>query len=170
MTTQASPALTEKTKQYRIPVYRVTLVREGSLSQQHRPQIRDSVDAAQVVAAYLADADREHLVVLLLNAKNRLIGINTVSVGCLTTSLAHPREIFKPAIVANAAAVIVGHNHPSGDPAPSAEDTRLSKRLQAAGELLGIRVLDHIITGEVGRWYSFQDDGAFSHNTQTSLF
>ena len=170
MTTEETPTLAEKTKHYRIPVYRVALVRERSLSQLQRPQIRGSYDAAQVLAAYLADADREHLVVLMLNPKHRLIGINTVSVGCLTTSLAHPRELFKPAIVANAAAVIVGHNHPSDDPALSAQDTSLSHRLHAAGELLGIRLLDHVIIGEADRWYSFQDAGVLPRDTHASLF
>ena len=95
-----------------------------------------------------------------LNAKHRPIGLNTVSVGSLTASTAHPREVFKPALTGNAAAVIVAHNHPSGDPAPSAEDVQLTKRLRDAGELLGIRVLDHVILGD-GKYYSFVDAGAW---------
>ena len=71
------------------------------------------------MAAYLAEEDSEHFVVLLLNSKNRLIGINTVSIGNLTSSLVHPREVFKPAILANAAAISVAHNHPRGEPTPS---------------------------------------------------
>jgi DNA repair protein RadC len=147
-----------ESKRYRIPVYRGALVRERSLTQLERPQIRDAQSAAATLAAYLAEADREHLVALLLNNKNRLIGINTVSIGNLTSSLAHPREVFKPAILANAAAIIVAHNHPGGEPQPSREDIELTQRLHAAADLLGIKLLDHIILGENGCWYSFQED------------
>src|SRR5262249_50004441 len=149
-------------KQYRIPVYKVSLGRERSLTQIDRPQIRDAQGAAATLAAYLAEEDREHFVVLLLNSKNRLIGINTVSIGSLTSSLVHPREVFKPAILANAAAIIVAHNHPSGEPTPSQDDVEITKRLHAAAELLGIRLLDHIVLGDNGRWYSFQEDGSLS--------
>jgi DNA repair protein RadC len=152
-------------KRYRIPVYKVSLVRERSLTQLERPQIRDASGAAATLAAYLAEEDREHFVVLLLNSKNRLIGINTVSIGSLTSSLAHPREVFKPAILANAAAIIVAHNHPSGEPTPSQDDVEITKRLHAAAELLGIRLLDHIVLGDNGRWYSFQDDGLLTQRS-----
>jgi DNA repair protein RadC len=147
-----------ESKRYRIPVYRGALVRERSVTQLERPQIRDARGAAATLAAYLAEADREHLVVLLLNNKNRRIGINTVSIGSLTSSLAHPREVFKVAILANAAAIIVAHNHPSGEPQPSREDVELTQRLHAAADLLGIKLLDHIILGENGCWYSFPED------------
>jgi DNA repair protein RadC len=147
-----------ESKRFRIPVYRVALVRERSLTQLERPQIRDAQSAAATLSAYLAEEDREHLVVLLLNNKNRVIGINTVSIGSLTSSLAHPREVFKPAILANAAAIIVAHNHPSGEPQPSQKDIELTQRLHAAADLLGIKLLDHIILGENGCWYSFQED------------
>jgi DNA repair protein RadC len=152
-------------KRYRIPVYKVSLVRERSLTQLERRQIRDASGAAATLAAYLAEEDREHFVVLLLNSKNRLIGINTVSIGSLTSSLAHPREVFKPAILANAAAIIVAHNHPSGEPTPSQDDVEITKRLHAAAELLGIRLLDHIVLGDNGRWYSFQDDGLLTQRS-----
>jgi DNA repair protein RadC len=147
-----------ESKRFRIPVYRVALVRERSLTQLERPQIRDAQGAAATLAAYLAEEDREHLVVLLLNNKNRVIGINTVSIGSLTSSLAHPREVFKPASLANAAAIIVAHNHPSGEPQPSQGDVALTQRPHAAADLLGIKLLDHIILGENGCWYSFQED------------
>src|SRR5689334_12425801 len=96
----------------RIPVYRVALVREGSLSQLHRPRISEPAAAVRILNAYLTEADREQFVVLMLNAKHRLLGLNTVSVGSLTCALVHPREVYKPAILANAAALILGHNHP----------------------------------------------------------
>ncbi|MEE9145926.1 MAG: JAB domain-containing protein, partial [Candidatus Tectomicrobia bacterium] len=78
-----------------------------------------SADVNQLLREYLAGADREHFVELMVDKKNRVIGINTVSVGSLDSSIVHPREVYKPAILSNAAALIFGHNHPSGDPAPS---------------------------------------------------
>jgi DNA repair protein RadC len=93
-----------------------------------------------------------------LDAKHRLIGVNTVSIGSLTTSIAHPREVFRPAVLLPTAAVVLAHNHPSGDPSPSGEDIELTKRLREVGELLGIRVLDHVILGD-GKHYSFADAG-----------
>ena len=94
MPSTEAPSMTLQVKHYRVPVYRVTLVRERALSQLTRPQLRTAHDAAALLTAYLADEDREHLVVLLLNSKNRIIGINTVSVGHLSSSIAHPREIL----------------------------------------------------------------------------
>ncbi len=98
---------------------------------------------------------------MMLDRKNRLIGINTVSIGNLTASIVHPREAFKPAILANAAAVVLGHNHPSGDPQPSREFRTLTKRLVDAGKLLGIEVLDHVMLGD-DTYFSFADEGILS--------
>jgi len=140
-----------------IPIYRVTLVREGRLPYAEE-RIRSSAIASTILHSYLADVDREHFVVLLLDQKNRVIGIHTVSIGSLTASVVHPREVFKVAILANAAAIIAGHNHPSGDPQPSREDRALTTRLVEAGKLLGINVLDHIIIGGEGRYFSFGDE------------
>jgi DNA repair protein RadC len=117
--------------------------------------------SAEVYAAFRSRfeaADREEFVALLLDGKNRLLGFNVVSVGSLTASLVHPREVYKPAILANAAALIVIHNHPSGDPTPSAEDVAITTRLRQAGELLGIGLLDHVVIGD-GRYVSFADEG-----------
>ena len=113
--------------------------------------VRRVRDAAQVYEAFreeFSQLDREMFVALLLDGKNGVIGFNVVSVGSLTAALVHPREVFKPVILANAAAVILLHNHPSGSAEPSAEDRALTERLEQAGELLGIRVLDHIILGD----------------------
>jgi DNA repair protein RadC len=99
-------------------------------------------------------------VVILLDRKNAPIGINTVSIGSLTASVVHMREVFKPAILANAAAILGGHNHPSGDPAPSHEDRALTQRLVDAGKLLGIAVHDHIVLGDgTTAYFSFADEG-----------
>jgi DNA repair protein RadC len=141
-----------------LPIYRVMLVREARMPYD-QPQIRSSADACRMLATYLADVDREHFVVLLLDQKNHIIGIHTVSMGSLTASIVHPRETFKAAILANAAAIICGHNHPSGDPQPSQEDRAITLRLVDAGKLLGINVVDHIIIGSAGRYFSFADEG-----------
>ena len=98
--------------------------------------------------------------VLMLDQKNRVIGINTVSVGSLTASVVHPRECFKPAILSNAASIILAHNHPSGQPQPSQEDRVLTVRLVTAGKLLGISILDHVIIGDgTSSYFSFADEG-----------
>ena len=85
--------------------------------------------------------------------------MNVVAIGSLTAALVHPREVFKPAILSNAAAVVLAHCHPSGDPTPSAEDLALTKRLCEAGDLLGIRVLDHLVLGHEGAYRSLADEG-----------
>ena len=113
-----------------------------------------SPDAVYSLLRHMSKLDREHFVVLHLNGKNNVIAKETVSIGTLQQSLVHPREVFKAAIHNGSAAIIVAHNHPSGDPAPSAEDRGMTARLMSAGELLGIKVLDHIIVGE-NRYYSF---------------
>jgi DNA repair protein RadC len=145
---------------YAVPIYTVTLVRERQLPWP-RSQLRQAADAAALLRAYLRGVDREHFVVVLLDRKHRVIGLNTVSVGSLTASLAHPREVFKPALVSNAAALLCGHNHPSGDPQPSQEDRVITQRLVEAGKLLGISMLDHVIVGDgTATYYSFADAGA----------
>ena len=137
-----TPTTTPKKGKYTgIPIYKVTLVRVGRMPC-YNQQIRSAVDASTLLHTYLADVDREHFVVLMLDQKNKVIGINTVSIGSLTASVVHPREVYKPLILSNAASVILGHNHPSGQPQPSQEDRVLTVRLVAAGKLLGISVLN----------------------------
>ena len=144
---------------YRVPVYRVTLVRERRLPHA-QPQLRSSRDAAILFRQYLGEVDREHFMVAMLDQKHKVIGINTVSMGSLTASVVHPREVMKPAILSNAAALLCCHNHPSGAPQPSQEDRALTKRLVEAGQLLGITVLDHLILGDGSEtYYSFADEG-----------
>jgi DNA repair protein RadC len=137
----------------------VTLVRESRLPHT-QPQIRSARDAAVLFRQHLGNVDREFFMVAMLDQKNKVIGINTVSMGSLTASVVHPRECFKPAILSNAAALLCCHNHPSGAPQPSQEDRSLTKRLVDAGKLLGINVLDHIILGDGSEtYYSFADEG-----------
>lgn len=108
--------------------------------------------AAEAFCALVGHPDREYFAALLLDGKNRITSIYQVSQGSLNQSIVHPRETFKAAILANAAGVILAHNHPTGDLTPSREDIEITRRLREAGELLGIRVLDHVIidtdTGE----------------------
>lgn len=101
---------------------------------------------------------KEIFITLHLDGKNRIICFDRVSVGSLNQSIVHPREVFKGAILSSAAALILVHNHPSGDPAPSAEDRAITKRLVEVGDLVGIRILDHIIIGS-GEYLSFTEQG-----------
>ena len=143
---------------YRIPIYRVQLVRDGS-QKAERKKVSQPAVAAEVLWQYLAGADREHFVVVLLDTQNQIIGLHTVTVGTLDASLVHPREIFKAAILANSAAILLAHNHPSGDPTPSAEDRSVTRLLVDAGVSLGIEVLDHLVLGESPRYHSFREAG-----------
>jgi DNA repair protein RadC len=103
--------------------------------------------------------DREEFWILHLNTKNRLIGYEVVSTGSLTASVVHPREVFKAAILNNSNGIICAHNHPSGDTTPSREDISITKRLKEGAEILGIRLLDHIIVAPNGRFTSMADMG-----------
>jgi len=129
-----------------VPIYRITLGREGSLKAQSRAISSPHV-AYAMLRDHMADSPVEQFVMLLLDTRNRVIGIRTVTVGTLNASLVHPREVFGAAILANAASIIVGHCHPSGDPDPSQEDLAITARLKQAGEILGIPLLDHVILG-----------------------
>jgi len=122
-----------------------------------------SADVAGYFLPRLRDAKREEFRCVLLDTKNRVIRDETVSIGSLTASLVHPRDTFKTAVRESAAAVIFVHNHPSGDCRPSQEDILLTRRLVQAGELLGIRVLDHVIVGDGGH-FSFRDNGLINHS------
>ena len=108
---------------------------------------RDVADYARrdLLAKY---TDKEAFWSLLLDGKHRLMAANLVSVGTLTASLVHPREVFRPAIAQGACAIILVHNHPSGDPTPSPEDVEITQRLVETGRLVGIRVLDHVVVGD----------------------
>lgn len=134
-------------------------VRADYLRVSGRPSIRSPRDIAGLVTPYLSECDREQMVALLLDTKNGVIGMNVISVGDLTSAIVHPREVFKAAILANAACIILAHNHPSGDPTPSPEDIAVTNRLCQGGELLGIKVLDHVIVGDAERFLSLKEKG-----------
>ena len=111
-------------------------------------------EAARLLHRLVGQQDREHFVALFLDARNMVTHAYVVSVGTLTQADAHPREVFKAALLANAASVILGHNHPSGEVTPSPDDLRVFARLRTAGELLGIVVLDALIVGPERRFYA----------------
>ena len=142
---------------YRIPIYKVMLVKDGTQKAETKT-IRQPADVYQIATTFLQGVDRENFIIMMLDNKHKVIGINTVSVGSLNSSVVHPREVFKPAILCNAAAIILAHNHPSGDPAPSPEDISVTKRLIEAGDVLGIAVLDHIVIGD-DNYVSLKDRG-----------
>ena len=121
--------------------------------------VRTAKDAAQVVGPMLRDLKREMFITLLLTTRHRILKFETVSVGSLNASIVHPREVFRPAIQAAAASVLLAHNHPSGDPEPSEDDIEITGRLVRTGELLGIDVLDHVIVGAAGSFVSFRERG-----------
>jgi len=112
----------------------------------------------EYLAPRMSHLDHEQFQVILLNAKNNVLDVESISEGTLTASLVHPREVFKPAIRRAAHAVILVHNHPSGDPTPSREDREITRRLAESGRILGIEVLDHLVIGD-GRFVSFRERG-----------
>jgi DNA repair protein RadC len=140
----------------RIAVYGLILVRDSSVAVESRAADSPAV-AADILRKHIGPVDREHLVVLLVDSRHRVVGINTVSIGTASASLVHPREVLKPAVLVGAAAFIIGHNHPSGDEQPSAEDKEATRRLARAGELMGIPLLDHVIIGN--GFFSFRESG-----------
>ncbi len=105
-------------------------------------------DCVSYLSAEMKHLTQEHFVVLFLDTKNFIIGKKTIFIGSLNKAIVHPREVFKEAIKRSSAAVICAHNHPSGDPTPSQQDIQLTHRLYEAGELIGIKVLDHLIIGD----------------------
>jgi DNA repair protein RadC len=122
------------------------------------------VQTADIMRSILAaedesDQKKEHMWTISVNTKNVIQYISLESLGSLTASICHPREIFKLAIIRSTAAIILCHNHPSGDPKPSHEDILLTRRLVQAGEVLGIQILDHVIIGTTGQQFSFRENG-----------
>lgn len=144
-------------KAYAVPRFRVTLIRDNRAQPSSLP-VCDSVSAATMLRPLFAGLDREQFLVCGLDARHCIIGVNIVSIGSLTLAIVHPREVFKPLILMNAAAWICAHNHPSNDPTPSEEDRQLTIRLKKGADLLGITLLDHLVLTDE-RCYSFADQG-----------
>ena len=131
--------------------------KRSKIEKNQKKQILSSKDVSIVLEDNLRGLNKEHFIILMLNTKNFLLGIETVSIGSLNSSIVHPRELFKSAINKSAAAIILAHNHPSGDATPSMEDIEVTKRIKSGGQLLGIDVIDHIIIGD-NSYYSFKEE------------
>jgi len=121
------------------------------------PRVTGPEAAAQLIASFIGRKDREHFVVVHLSTQHDPVAIETVSVGCLSSALVHPREVFKSAVLANSACIVIGHNHPSGDLTPSSEDRAVYRQLREAGTLMGIEVLDFLIVSGT-RWKSLMGE------------
>lgn len=144
-------------KPKRVNIVSLKMVKEASVLYATR-RITTPRDAADLVREFIEDADRETFIMICLTTKHEPTAIHTVSIGTLNASLIHPREVFKVALLANAAAIILAHNHPSGDLTPSSEDIETTKRLKECGKLLGVNVLDHVIVGGEGQYVSLSEE------------
>ncbi|WP_195932518.1 JAB domain-containing protein [Turicibacter sanguinis] len=131
----------------RINIVSIKMVKESSFLYRTR-QILSPNDAYEMIKEQLEGLDREQFIIACLNTKNEPTNISVVSVGSLNKAIVHPREVFKTAILSNAASIMAFHNHPSGDTTPSDQDIQLTHRLVEVGELLGIKLLDHLIIGD----------------------
>jgi DNA repair protein RadC len=127
-------------------------------SPQEKPKISSPADAANLLMSEMSLLEQEHLRLLLLDTRNNVLASPTVYVGSLNTSVIRVAELFRAALKENAAAIIVAHNHPSGDPSPSPEDINVTKQIVKAGEIIDIEVLDHIIIGQQ-RFVSLKERG-----------
>lgn len=146
----------ETDKTMYVPFVKMTMIKEKEF-----PYSTEEIDRLEKVASFaktiLSGADREYLLVISMNPVNIPTAVEIVSVGTVNTALAEPREIFKHAILANASGIIMVHNHTSGRCVPSKEDIRITKRIEKAGKLLGIPLLDHVIIGD--DYVSFLEEG-----------
>lgn len=138
-----------------LDVMKCQLVKETTVSYQAIHGLKESVQIGQELE--LDRAADEYFYIVAVSAKGDVIGIHQISHGDLTSSSAHPREVFKRAILNNAVGIVCLHNHPSGDPTPSKSDRNVTERLITAGEILGVKVLDHVIIGMGGNHYSFAE-------------
>ncbi len=141
----------------RVNIVTIRMVREATMLYNIR-RVSSPSDAVELGKKFIQDSDREQLLLCCLDTKNQPVALNVVSIGSLNSSIVHPREVFKAAILSYAASVILFHNHPSGDTSPSSEDISITTRLKECGKLLGIELIDHIIIGD-GRYCSFKEKG-----------
>jgi DNA repair protein RadC len=142
----------------RVSIVSLKMVREGSILYEVR-KISSPKDALELGRRFLEDETTEHLIACCVDTKNHPISISTISIGSLSSSIVHPRDVFKFAILSNAASLIIFHNHPSGDPEPSPEDINITNRLAEVGKIIGIDLIDHIIIGSESRYCSLKERG-----------
>jgi DNA repair protein RadC len=149
---------------YPLKTFRVQFVAEPAEFPAGSP-CRSTQDVQRVTQSIYQtlDAAKEHFVLLAMNNKNRVNGFKLISTGRLTASLVHPREVWRAALTFALCCRVFVHNHPSGEPAPSPEDQDITRRLKETGDLLGIRVLDHVVLGDQERFFSFSDRGVVAH-------
>jgi len=140
---------TRSIQKHYIPQFAVKLVKEQNLVTTAPKIVRSPEDAFNLLCPLFSELTVEHFVAMLLNTKNHVVGISTISIGSLNSAIVHPRELFRVALLhaGTTASLIIAHNHPSNDPSPSPEDIELTKKLVAAGKLMDIPILDHIICG-----------------------
>lgn len=141
----------------RVSIISLRVVKEKSMLYSNR-FIRSPEDSYQCIKPFLECRDREYFIVVTLDTKNQPTSINICHIGNLNSSIVHPREVFKTAVLTNASSILIAHNHPSGIVEPSHEDRETTKRLVSAGAILGIDVLDHIIVGD-DKYLSFKEQG-----------
>lgn len=141
----------------RVDIVQVKMVKERSVLYLAR-RIQSSSDADALVRQFLEELDREAMMVVALNAKSEPTCLQVISTGSLSSSIVHPREVFKVAILSNAYSILLAHNHPSGDTTPSQEDIKLTKRIKSASDIMGVPLLDHLIIG-CDSYYSFKENG-----------
>ena len=141
----------------RIDIVSLKMIKESSVLYANR-RISKPNEIVDLLKIFLEDCDREKLIVCCLNTKNEPTSISVVSVGSLNTSIVHPREVFKTAVMSNSASIILAHNHPSSDITPSKEDIDITERIKQGGNILGIKLLDHLILGD-GKYLSLLERG-----------
>lgn len=140
-----------------VPVFAVELVKERMID---GPVVTGPAGVAQFAIQFLERADREHFVVVMLSTSGRIIGVHTAHVGSLNASVVRAADVYKAAILSNAAAIVAFHNHPSGNTEPSAEDIAVTRQLVEAGRVIGIPVRDHLIVTPSGDYVSLAERGA----------
>ena len=151
-----SPIVNDKREEYlerlfsRVPLYETRLVQDGEFSFPDREQVTAPEGIAAILQEYFARHDREEVLLIMLDAGKTVTGMSRLSVGGLTSAVVEPRQVFKSAILGNAASIILAHNHPSGNPKPSKADIRLTKRIKEAGKLMGVPLEDHLIITDRG--------------------
>lgn len=140
-----------------INIVSLQMVKTGTLSYL-KNRISSPEDAAEIMRSFIGNSDREHLILICMNSKNEPTHIQTLSIGSINKMMVHPREIFKTAILSNANSIMLGHNHPSRDIAPSPEDINVTKRLMLISEMMGILFYDYIIFSDSNTYSIRQHD------------
>lgn len=141
-----------------IDIVSVKLVKEGKYQYAGNSTVNSPDSSVKILQQFIGDRDREYMAAILLDTKLQANAITVISIGSLNSAIIHPREVFKAAILHNAASIIIAHNHPSGNTTPSSEDIAITDRLSEASKIMGIELLDHIIVTE-SKYYSFREEG-----------